>query len=71
MIETILKRTDKEFGHPDLETLPTILDIVKNLVKSTEVGIEAAEKKVKLWEMVETLVVPPDEIIVGFSPPMF
>ncbi|TFK75234.1 hypothetical protein BDN72DRAFT_758174 [Pluteus cervinus] len=63
LLEQILKKTEKDFDHPDLEALPTILDIVKACVKSTQPGIEAAESKVKFWELCESLVFPKDQII--------
>lgn len=50
--------------HPDLETLPIILGILKDCIKSTQPGIEAAESKVKFWELCESLVYQKGEIIV-------
>jgi hypothetical protein len=64
VLEQILKLTDKEYEHPDLETLPIILGILGNFIKSTQPGIEAAENKVKFWGLCETLVFQKGEIIV-------
>ncbi|KAF8896352.1 hypothetical protein BD779DRAFT_1668158 [Infundibulicybe gibba] len=44
LLEHILKLTDEE--HPDLETLPIILEILKDCIKSTQPGIEAAEREI-------------------------
>ncbi|RDB26309.1 Rho1 guanine nucleotide exchange factor 1 [Hypsizygus marmoreus] len=63
VLEQILKRTDKEFNHPDLETLPLILGILGDFIKSTQPGIEAAESKVKFWALAESLTFQKGEII--------
>ncbi|KAF9557432.1 hypothetical protein CPC08DRAFT_640312 [Agrocybe pediades] len=63
LLEQILKLTDVEFEHPDLETLPIILSILKDCIKSTQPGIEAAESKVKFWELCESLIFQRGEII--------
>ncbi|KAF8968138.1 hypothetical protein BDZ97DRAFT_1916355 [Flammula alnicola] len=63
LLEQILKLTDTEYDHPDLETLPIILGILKDFIKSTQPGIEAAESKVKFWELCESLVFQKGEII--------
>ncbi|KAF5377347.1 hypothetical protein D9757_007993 [Collybiopsis confluens] len=59
----ILKLTDQEYEHPDLETLPIILGILSDTIKSTQPGIEAAESKVKFWALSESLVYRKGEII--------
>ena len=64
VLEQILKLTDKEYEHPDLETLPIILGVLGDFIKSTQPGIEAAENKVKFWGLCETLVFQKGEIIV-------
>lgn len=64
LLEQILKLTDVEYEHPDLETLPIILGILKDCIKGTQPGIEAAESKVKFWALCETLVYQKGEIIV-------
>jgi len=65
-LQQALKSTDSEYEHPDLETLPIILGILKDLIKSTQPGIEAADSKVKFWALCESLVFPKNEIIVCF-----
>jgi len=64
LLEQILKLPDKEYTHPDLETLPIILGVLKDCIKSTQPGIEAAENKVKFWAFGESLVYQKGEIIV-------
>jgi hypothetical protein len=64
VLEQILKLTDKEYEHPDLETLPIILGVLGDFIKSTQPGIEAAGNKVKFWGLCETLVFQKGEIIV-------
>ena len=66
LLQQALKSTDSEYEHPDLETLPIILGILKDLIKSTQPGIEAADSKVKFWALCESLVFPKNEIIVCF-----
>ncbi|KAJ3767629.1 hypothetical protein FB446DRAFT_707669, partial [Lentinula raphanica] len=43
LLEQTLKLTDKDYEHPDLDTLPIILGILSDCIKSTQPGIEAAE----------------------------
>ena len=64
VLEQILKLTDKGFDNPDLESLPIILSILSDFLKSTQPGIEAAESKAKLWELSENLEYQKGEIIV-------
>jgi RHO1 GDP-GTP exchange protein 1/2 len=63
-LEQTLKLTYKGYEHLDLETLPTILGILCDYIKSTQPGIEAAETKVKLWALYESLVFQKGEIMV-------
>ena len=65
LLEQVLKLTDKTHDHPDLETLPTILGILSDFLKSTQPGIAAAESKVKLWDLCEYLEYQKGEIIVS------
>lgn len=51
--------------HPDQETLPLILSLLSEFIKSTQPGIEAAEGKVKFWSLCESLVYQRGEIIVS------
>jgi RHO1 GDP-GTP exchange protein 1/2 len=64
VLTQLLKLTDKEYEHPDLETLPIILSVLGDCIKSTQPGIEAAENKVKFWGLCESLVFQKGEIIV-------
>ncbi|KIM84853.1 hypothetical protein PILCRDRAFT_817654 [Piloderma croceum F 1598] len=61
VLEHINKLTDAE--HPDSETLPLILTILSDFIKSTQPGIAAAEDKVKFWNLCESLVYQKGEII--------
>ncbi|EJD06594.1 uncharacterized protein FOMMEDRAFT_17102 [Fomitiporia mediterranea MF3/22] len=61
LLETLLKKTDDE--HPDRESLPLITNILGDFVKSTQPGIEAAESKVKFWNVMENLRFRSGEII--------
>ncbi|KAF8656182.1 hypothetical protein AX16_002622 [Volvariella volvacea WC 439] len=63
LLEQILKKTEQEYQHPDTDTLPIILGILKEVLKSTQPGIEAAENKVKLWEIRDSLLYQKGEII--------
>ncbi|KAL9714072.1 hypothetical protein Ac2012v2_002380 [Leucoagaricus gongylophorus] len=63
LLEETLKSTEKNYEHPDLETLPLILNILHDCVKSTQPGIEVAESKVKFWSLCERLVYQKGEII--------
>jgi hypothetical protein len=65
LFEQTLKLTSGEADHSDLETLPLILSILKDCIKSTQPGIEAAESKVKFWGLCESLVFQKGEIIVS------
>ncbi|KXN84722.1 Rho1 guanine nucleotide exchange factor 3 [Leucoagaricus sp. SymC.cos] len=63
LLEETLKSTEKDFEHPDLETLPLILGILRDCIKSTQPGIEAAESKVQFWQLCESLIYKKGEII--------
>lgn len=65
LLEQTLKLTSGEADHSDLEILPLILTILKDCIKSTQPGIEAAESKVKFWGVCESLVFQKGEIIVS------
>ena len=62
VLENILKNTDQD--HPDQETMPLIVNILSDFIKSTQPGIEAAESKVKFLNVVENLVYRKGELIV-------
>ncbi|KAF8547962.1 hypothetical protein OG21DRAFT_1423939 [Imleria badia] len=61
ILEHLHKLTDA--NHPDSEDLPVILSILNDFLKSTQPGIEAAENKVKFWDLSESLVFNKGEII--------
>ncbi|KAF9507500.1 hypothetical protein BS47DRAFT_1366615 [Hydnum rufescens UP504] len=61
ILEHIYKLTDPE--HPDIETMPLTLTILSDFLKSTQVGIAVADARVKFWELCESLVYRPGEII--------
>lgn len=63
MLETVLESTPVH--HPDQESIPTALAVIKRIVKSSQPGIESAESKVKLWDVAETLLFRKGEIIVS------
>lgn len=63
LLSTIQKHT--EDGHDDEKTLPLLLGVMDNFIKSTQPGIEAAETKVKFWALCESLVYQRGEIIVS------
>ncbi|KAJ3518484.1 hypothetical protein NMY22_g13650 [Coprinellus aureogranulatus] len=58
----MLKRTDKDHGHQDVDLLPIIRDIVSSCIKATQPGIETAEQKVKFWELCENIIFQRGEI---------
>ena len=66
LLEAILKLTDSE--HPDKESLPLLISILNDFVKSTQPGIAAAEGKVKFWSLCESLVYVKGEIVVCYTP---
>ncbi|KAG8951299.1 hypothetical protein FRC04_006538 [Tulasnella sp. 424] len=61
ILEHCLKLTPP--GHPDLETIPLILGVLEGLVKATQPGIAAAESKVKVRNLIESLVFERGELI--------
>jgi hypothetical protein len=64
ILEHLHKLTDT--NHPDSEDLPIILSILNEFLKSTQPGIEAAENKVKFWDLCESLTFNKGEIIVVY-----
>ncbi|KAG8213014.1 hypothetical protein J3R82DRAFT_11404 [Butyriboletus roseoflavus] len=61
MLQHLQKLADA--NHPDAEDLPVILSILNDFLKSTQPGIEAAENKVKFWDLCESLVFNKGELI--------
>lgn len=64
-LEDALKHTAPD--HPDIDAIPPILDVLNDLIKSTQPGIEVSEGKVHFWELCESLVYQQGEIIVRGS----
>ncbi|KAG9050431.1 hypothetical protein FS837_005504 [Tulasnella sp. UAMH 9824] len=50
-------------GHEDIEAIPQVCDIIKDLGKATESGVATAEKKVELWNFHANLVFKPGEAV--------
>ncbi|KIM33349.1 hypothetical protein M408DRAFT_14127 [Serendipita vermifera MAFF 305830] len=61
ILETVYKHTDPD--HPDHETLPVILEILSDFLKSTQPGIAAAESRVKFVTFCENVVFKRGELI--------
>lgn len=61
-LENVKKYTPAD--HPDMETIPLLLNILSDFIKSTQPGIEAAEEKVRFWSLSESLIYQKGEIIV-------
>lgn len=51
-------------GHEDLEAIPQICELIKDLGKATESGVATAEKKVELWNFHSNLQFKPGEGVV-------
>jgi hypothetical protein len=68
-LSLVLERIQKltAAGHPDLETIPIVLTVLRDFIKSSEPGIAAAEEKVNYWLLHETLQFPREEIIVSVT----
>jgi RHO1 GDP-GTP exchange protein 1/2 len=68
-LQLLLTATQKDTppDHADYETLTLLISLLGEFIKSTQPGIEAAESKVKFWELCEGLVYQKGEIIVCTS----
>ena len=66
-LQLILERVQKLTppDHPDLETIPIVLTVLQDFIKSSEPGIAAAEDKVKFEALRKTLVEPEGDITVS------
>ena len=66
-IQLILERIQKVTAadHPDLETIPIVLTVLRDFIKSSEPGIAAAEEKVKFGALHKSLVDPQGDITVS------
>jgi len=62
ILERIQKLTFED--HPDLDTIPIVLTVLEDFIKSSEPGIAAAEDKVKFGSLLKSLVDPQGEITI-------
>lgn len=53
-------------GHEDKDSIPNVLEVIKDLGKSTEGGVESSKQKVELWRYDANLVFKPGEYLVSF-----
>ncbi|KAI0833461.1 hypothetical protein BC628DRAFT_1308074 [Trametes gibbosa] len=61
LLENAKKNTEPD--HPDMETIPLLISILSDFIKSTQPGIAASEDKVRFWNLCESLVYQRGEII--------
>lgn len=61
LLKSILEVTPP--GHDDLEAIPNVLEVIKDLGKATEPGVQAAKQKVELWRYHADLVFKPGEFV--------
>ncbi|KAI0775224.1 hypothetical protein BD413DRAFT_534078 [Trametes elegans] len=61
LLENAKKFTEPD--HPDMDTLPLLIGILNDFIKSTQPGIAASEDKVRFWNLCESLVYQKGEII--------
>ena len=52
-------------NHEDRETIPQVLEVIKDLGKATEPGVQSAKVKVELWGYHANLVFKPSEMVVS------
>ncbi|KAG8813242.1 hypothetical protein FRC18_002604 [Serendipita sp. 400] len=50
-------------NHEDQEAIPQVLDVIKDLGKATEPGVQAAKQKVELWRFHADLIFKPGELV--------
>lgn len=53
--------------NPDTTTIPLICESLNTYIRSSQAGVEAADGKVKFWDLCENLLYQKGEIIVRFS----
>ncbi|EJD48095.1 Dbl-like domain-containing protein [Auricularia subglabra TFB-10046 SS5] len=61
LLKAILDETPP--GHEDHDSIPQILEIIKDLGKATEPGVSTAKQKVELWRYNANLVFKPGETV--------
>ena len=55
-------------NHEDRDTIPQVLEVIKDLGKRTEPGVQSAKDKVELWGYHANLVFKPGEMVVSLVP---
>ena len=55
-------------NHEDRDTIPQVLEVIKDLGKRTEPGVQSAKDKVELWGYHANLVFKPSEMVVSLIP---
>ena len=65
ILERILKVTDAD--HPDLETIPIVLAVLRDFIRRSEPGIAASQEKVKFGALRGSLVDPQGDITVSLG----
>jgi RHO1 GDP-GTP exchange protein 1/2 len=61
LLKSILEVTPP--NHEDLEAIPQVLEVLKDLGKAAEPGVKSAEQKVELWKYHANLVFKPGETV--------
>ncbi|WWC85367.1 uncharacterized protein L201_000230 [Kwoniella dendrophila CBS 6074] len=61
VLEALYKVTPCD--HPDKDDIPTAMEILHGVIRSTQPGIESAENKIKLWNTAERLLFKKGEIV--------
>ncbi|EKM58279.1 uncharacterized protein PHACADRAFT_140069, partial [Phanerochaete carnosa HHB-10118-sp] len=61
LVNTTQKHTPAD--HTDQETLTLLVSLLSDFIKSTQPGIEAAESKVKFWELCESMSFQKGEVV--------
>lgn len=65
LLQAMLRETPT--AHEDLETIPTLLDLIKSLGKETEPGVAFTKQRVELWRYNANLVFKAGEYVVCLS----
>jgi hypothetical protein len=52
-------------GHEVHENIPQVIEVIKSLLKETELGVSSANQKVDLWRYNSNLVFKPGEVVVS------
>ncbi|WVR05091.1 hypothetical protein IAU60_002103 [Kwoniella sp. DSM 27419] len=61
VLEALFKVTPPD--HPDKKDIPTAIEILHGVIRSTQPGIESAENKIRLWNVAERLMFKRGEIV--------